>query len=210
MKNSKSAIILDAATKVIAEKGYQYATTEAIAREAGVAKGLIHFYFENKLDLLLSVILLFWKKINAINKEKLSLSKNPIDKLNALFTTFQDLLSRDKNSLYWGKILNESLPQIHSIKSESLKKKQQAIVRENKKLTKTVDTIIQEGQKQGMITNDLKPQVLRQILGGSSQLLTYGMYLQLYPKKKIEYDEDDVRSAMETLIAKFTTEKSVD
>ena len=205
MKDSKSAVILDAATKVIAEKGYQYATTEAIAKEAGVAKGLIHFYFENKLDLLLSVILLFWQKINALNKAKLSNLKNPVDKLNALFTTFQDLLSRDKNSLYWGKILNESLPQIHSIKSEALRKKQQAIVRENKKLMKTVDSLIQEGQKKGIITNDLKPQVLRQILGGASQLLTYGMYLQLYPKRKIEYDEDDVRIAMETLIKKFTT-----
>jgi len=210
MKDSKSAVILDAATKVIAEKGYQYATTEAIAREAGVAKGLIHFYFENKLDLLLSVILLFWQKINALNKAKLSNLKNPVDKLNAIFTTFQDLLSRDKNSLYWGKILNESLPQVHSIKSEALRKKQQAIVRENKKLIKTVDSLIQEGQKKGIITNDLKPQVLRQILGGASQLLTYGMYLQLYPKRRIEYDEDDVRIAMETLIKKFTTKKSVD
>lgn len=208
MKDSKSAVILDAATKVIAEKGYQYATTEAIAKEAGVAKGLIHFYFENKLDLLLSVILLFWQKINALNKAKLSNLKNPVDKLNAIFTTFQDLLSRDKNSLYWGKILNESLPQIHSIKSEALRKKQQAIVRENKKLMKTVDSLIQEGQKIGIITNDLKPQVLRQILGGASQLLTYGMYLQLYPKRKIEYDEDDVRIAMETLIKKFTTKKA--
>ena len=207
MKDSKSAVILDAATKVIAEKGYQYATTEAIAKEAGVAKGLIHFYFENKLDLLLSVILLFWQKINALNKAKLSNLKNPVDKINAIFTTFQDLLSRDKNSLYWGKILNESLPQIHSIKSEALRKKQQAIVRENKKLMKTVDSLIQEGQKKGIITNDLKPQVLRQILGGASQLLTYGMYLQLYPKRRIEYDEDDVRIAMETLIKKFTTKR---
>jgi len=207
MKDSKSAVILDAAIKVIAEKGYQYATTEEIAREAGVAKGLIHFYFENKLDLLLSVILLFWQKINTINKEKLSPLKSPVDKINALFTTFQDLLSRDKKSLYWGRILNESLPQIHSIKSEALRKKQQAIVRENKKLIKTVDGLIQEGQKKGIITNDLKPQVLRQILGGASQLLTYGMYLQLYPKRRIEYDEDDVRIAMETLIEKFTTNR---
>ena len=204
MKDSKSAVILDAATKVIAEKGYQYATTTAIAKEAGVAKGLIHFYFENKLDLLLSVILLFWQKINALNKAKLSNLKNPVDKLNAILTTFQDLLSRDKNSLYWGKILNESLPQVHSIKSKALRKKQQAIVRENKKLIKTVDSLIQEGQKKGIITDDLKPQVLRQILGGASQLLTYGMYLQLYPKRRIEYDEDDVRIAMETLIKKFT------
>ena len=207
MKDSKSAVILDAATKVIAEKGYQYATTAAIAREAGVAKGLIHFYFENKLDVLLSIILLFWQKINTMNKEKLLPLKNPVDKLNAIFTTFQDLLSRDKNSLYWGRILNESLPQIHSIKNEVLREKYQAIVRENKKLMKTVDSLIQEGQKKGIITNDLKPQVLRQILGGASQLLTYGMYLQLYPKRKIEFDEDDVRIAMELLIKKFTTKR---
>ncbi len=204
MKTSKRDLILDSAVKVIAEKGYQYTTTQSIAREAGISKGLIHFYFENKLDLLLSVFLLFLQKINSINQEKLSSPGDPVDRLKAVFATFQDLLFRDKKSLYWGKLINERLPQADAIKSETMKIKRQAIVNENKKLVKCIDELIKEGQSRGMITTALKPQVLRQIFGGSSQVLTWRMYLQSSREGHFEYDQDDVRSAMETLIEKFT------
>jgi len=53
MKEEKRQAIIDAAIKAFAERGYQYATIDEIAKEAGVAKGLVHVYFENKLDLLL-------------------------------------------------------------------------------------------------------------------------------------------------------------
>ncbi len=39
--------------KIFACKGYQYTTIAEIAKEAGVSKGLVHVYFENKLDILL-------------------------------------------------------------------------------------------------------------------------------------------------------------
>ncbi len=208
-KDSKRELILDAAIKVIAEKGFQYATTVEIAKRAGVAKGLIHFYFENKLDVLLSVILLFWQEINSANRKRLTQYTSPVDRLKAVFVTFQELLLRDERSLYWGKVLNEGLPQLHSIKSDSLQKKMQAIKRENKKLTNTIDTLIKEGQEQGVINAAVKPQVLRLILGGASQMLTYGMYLDLFPKGKIGFNADDVRESMDMLIDKFTTTLSV-
>ena len=59
MKDLKKNTILNAATKIFAEKGYQYATIAEVAKEAGVSTGLVYSYFKNKLDLLLSVVLLF-------------------------------------------------------------------------------------------------------------------------------------------------------
>ncbi|HXI11081.1 MAG TPA: TetR/AcrR family transcriptional regulator [Thermoanaerobaculia bacterium] len=44
--------IQEAAMKVIARKGYELATMNAIAEEAGVAKGTIYLYFESREDLL--------------------------------------------------------------------------------------------------------------------------------------------------------------
>ncbi len=41
-----------AAVRVIAEKGLAGATMQAIAEEAGVAKGTLYLYFENRADLL--------------------------------------------------------------------------------------------------------------------------------------------------------------
>ena len=69
MEDSKKKRILDAATKVIAENGYQYATISAIAKEAGMSTGLIYSYFENKLDLLFSIVMLFLQNINRLNRQ---------------------------------------------------------------------------------------------------------------------------------------------
>jgi AcrR family transcriptional regulator len=47
-KQARPAEILDAALKVFAEKGYAAARMDDIARIAGVTKGTIYLYFENK------------------------------------------------------------------------------------------------------------------------------------------------------------------
>jgi AcrR family transcriptional regulator len=47
--------ILDAATSVFSEKGYDRATIADVARAAGVAEGSIYNYFKNKTDLLISI-----------------------------------------------------------------------------------------------------------------------------------------------------------
>ncbi len=48
--------ILDAATQVFAEKGFQRATIRDIARAAGIADGTIYNYFENKTALMLGIL----------------------------------------------------------------------------------------------------------------------------------------------------------
>lgn len=48
--------ILDAAARIFAEKGFQKTTTREIAEAADVAEGTIYNYFENKDDLLISLL----------------------------------------------------------------------------------------------------------------------------------------------------------
>jgi TetR/AcrR family fatty acid metabolism transcriptional regulator len=204
VKEEKRQAIIDAAIKAFAQKGYQYATIEEIAREAGVAKGLVHVYFDNKLDLLLSVILLFIQTVNQLNQEKLSQLDNPVDKLHALFSTFQELLTQSRKNLYWGHILREGLPQSEIMKSEKQRIKLKEIGEQSALLQKTLDEVIEQGQQQGIIDATLKPQVIRQILGGSSQLLYYGLAFERHRKQAAGYAEDDVRNAMTFLIDRFT------
>jgi AcrR family transcriptional regulator len=47
--------IVDAAARVMSRKGFGGTTMKDIAAEAGVAPGLIHYYFDSKEDLLLAV-----------------------------------------------------------------------------------------------------------------------------------------------------------
>lgn len=48
--------ILDAAARVLAQHGYEGATIKEIARAAGVAPGLVHYYFEGKDQLFAEML----------------------------------------------------------------------------------------------------------------------------------------------------------
>lgn len=49
------AKIVEAAKEILGRDGYEKASIREIANEAGVARGLVHYYFETKEDLLLAV-----------------------------------------------------------------------------------------------------------------------------------------------------------
>ncbi|MGV8073910.1 MAG: TetR/AcrR family transcriptional regulator [Syntrophobacteraceae bacterium] len=53
---SKEQIIIKAATKVLGQYGYERATISLIAAEAGVSRGLLHYYFKSKEELLEKII----------------------------------------------------------------------------------------------------------------------------------------------------------
>jgi TetR/AcrR family transcriptional repressor of bet genes len=48
--------IVDALLRVMAERGYEKASIQAIAKEAGLAPGLIHYHFKTKQEILLGLV----------------------------------------------------------------------------------------------------------------------------------------------------------
>lgn len=54
-RTDKHELILEAAIRVFAQKGFHGARISDVADEAGVADGTIYLYFKNKDDLLLSI-----------------------------------------------------------------------------------------------------------------------------------------------------------
>ena len=64
-QQDKTQVILDAAIRVFAEKGYYGARVSDIANEAGIAYGLVYHYFKNKEDLLLSIFKTRWDQLLA-------------------------------------------------------------------------------------------------------------------------------------------------
>jgi len=70
MKTASTEAILKAAEQVFGERGFHAATTEMVARRAGVSKGLVFNYFATKDDLLAAIVatrlteqLAFWREI---------------------------------------------------------------------------------------------------------------------------------------------------
>ena len=62
---ARRAEITGALLAVIARRGYEKATIQAIAAQAGLAPGLIHYHFKNKQEILVSLIAAMAEAANA-------------------------------------------------------------------------------------------------------------------------------------------------
>lgn len=94
-KQRRREIIIEAAVKVFARKGFYNAKVKDVAREAGVADGTIYLYFKNKDDLLIS---LFESKMEIILtrfKNALKKVSDPLEKLTTFIKVYFDLIKED-------------------------------------------------------------------------------------------------------------------
>lgn len=93
--NSKQRII-DAAAKLISEKGYHGATTDLIAKEAGVSQGLIFHYFKSKEGLFFSLL----KEKSKTFKEEFEKStgdeKDVLKKIEIAVLTYARLIQKEE------------------------------------------------------------------------------------------------------------------
>ncbi len=90
-KNQKKAEILKSAIKVIAEKGSN-AKMSDIAAQAGIGKGTIYEYFQNKDEIISESIFFYMQEIgNSVNTKIADLT-DPFDKLEAFFNGWIDFL----------------------------------------------------------------------------------------------------------------------
>lgn len=87
--------ILQAAFTVLSRQGYENASVKEIAEEAGVAQGLVHYYFKSKQQLVLAVLMAVCQKMQL---------KEAVGEAGAMaaFQNFKDMLksARDTHALY--------------------------------------------------------------------------------------------------------------
>ena len=86
-------LILDAATKVFAEKGFHRATIKDIAKAGGVADGTIYNYFRNKTDLLIALL----DRLNESERREIDLSHEQVRDVRSFFTSYL----RHRLSVVW-------------------------------------------------------------------------------------------------------------
>ncbi len=70
LRENKKQQILEAALKVFATHGYNGATINMIAKEAGMAKGLMYSYYESKEKLVEELIIFGLQKAASFLEEK--------------------------------------------------------------------------------------------------------------------------------------------
>lgn len=109
--DDRRAQIVDALITVMAKHGYDGASIGAIARKAGLAPGLVHYHFDNKLEILLAAV----RKIAAEHNGALDSALAGIDDPRRALATFVDVhlgLGAHANATAlacWVLIIGESL-----------------------------------------------------------------------------------------------------
>jgi AcrR family transcriptional regulator len=85
--------ILDAATRVFAEKGFHRATIKDIARTAGIADGTIYTYFASKTEVLLGIL----NRLNESTEREQQFVVESEQNMRSFFTSYL----RQRMALLW-------------------------------------------------------------------------------------------------------------
>jgi AcrR family transcriptional regulator len=80
----KRRLILDAAVRVFAEKGFHTSRVGDIAEEAGIAHGLLYHYFSSKDEVLETVFRDHWNRVLDRVHEAESVEGSAVDRLRAI------------------------------------------------------------------------------------------------------------------------------
>ena len=149
--------IIRAATKVFAKKGFFNARISDISKEAKVADGTIYLYFNNKFDILLSVFEQEIGKLIDQVTQLLEKADNPKHRLEIFITNH---LEEMKKNRYLAEVIHIELRQTSKLIREYRKNKFNEYI-------DIIATIIENGQRDGIFRQDIKPEIAKQILFGS-------------------------------------------
>lgn len=95
LSGDKAKRIVDAMRDSVARRGAAGSTFEHVAREAGVSRGLLHYYFGTKERLLVEVVRRDTElRVEALD-ERLAPAKNVDDVIDALVASLTDMLDNE-------------------------------------------------------------------------------------------------------------------
>ena len=93
----KRDLILKAATKLFARRGFFNAQVADVAREAGVAAGTVYLYFQGKDDLLISIFERTMHEALTAVRQALDGVDDPVERLRRLARVHLERLGRDRD-----------------------------------------------------------------------------------------------------------------
>lgn len=178
----KHELILEAAIRVFAEKGFHAARIADVAAQAGVADGTIYLYFKNKDDLLLSI---FEEKMDLLTAglhEALTGVTEPLDKVRR-FAHYHFRQVRDHRAL--AEVLQIEL----RLSNKFLKEYRPEKLWEYLGI---FATIVREGQESGAIRKDLDPFMASWAFFGAMDEMAMQFVLSRHGKFSLDAAADTV------------------
>ena len=179
MKNKnrdKHKRIINAATKIFAQKGFFQAKVADIAKEAQVADGTIYLYFENKDDILIS---LFEEQMNRVledMKTQVLKEEDAVKKIEKFAFNHLKLVELNKNV---AEIIQVELRQSSKFMKEYKNEKFHEYLN-------LIGDIIKEGQGEGLFKADIIPGIAKRAFFGALDEMSRFWVLSSRKKYDIE------------------------
>lgn len=167
MKESKEGAIFEAALKVITEKGFQRARMSDIARKAGISYGLVYHYYNKKEDLFDAVLNKWWDQLFTLLKDVSRGVEDVRAKLRSIIIYF---LNTYQNK---SELVSIFITEISRSTANLTPKRLERF----KSFIALTESVIKEGQDDGVLRNDFKARYLTTIFLGALETFISTMVL---------------------------------
>lgn len=154
--------IIDCSIEIIARKGIQGLTIKNISKEIGFSEPAIYRHFKSKTDIILAILNNFKIMADFLAESMENYEDAAIEKVSFMFSKMMEMFSSQPSLV--SVIFSEEIFK----NEESLKQKIREILNLHQK---TVERIIEKGQKDKNVRTDMDKQSLALILMGSLRLL---------------------------------------
>jgi TetR/AcrR family fatty acid metabolism transcriptional regulator len=180
-RQEKREIILDAAIKVFASTGYHGARVSDIAREAGIAYGLVYHYFKNKEEILHTI---FEERWSGFLEAVESIAESPAQTEERLVSVASLILHAYRLRPDWVKVLVVEIQRSSRVTDP-------AQIRAMGRLFQLIARILRRGQEAGEIRKDLDPDVACTVFLGALELAITSLVLRVV---KIEGEAREIEA----------------
>jgi AcrR family transcriptional regulator len=113
--------MIAAASKILAKHGSKKTTINKVAAEAGVSRGLLHYYFKNKEELLAEVVRTSEREALEIGEDIFKKSETAEELAANLTNAFRDIMRRNPDHqylLYEGWVMGRQHPMVaHEVRA---------------------------------------------------------------------------------------------
>ncbi|HME69835.1 MAG TPA: TetR/AcrR family transcriptional regulator [Myxococcota bacterium] len=169
VRRDKRSLILDAAIKVFARKGYHGCRVSDIAREADIAYGLVYHYFTNKEEILRTIFEERWSGFLELVDEIAARDTSVEDKLVSIAAL---MLNAYRVRPDWVKVLVLEL-------QRSWRFAEPGQIRAVGLLFQSVARILRAGQEARELRPDLDPDVACYVFIGALEMVITSLVLDL-------------------------------
>ncbi len=179
-RRGKREAILDAAIQVFARTGYHGSRVSDIAREAGIAYGLVYHYFRNKEEILHTI---FEERWSGFLEAVEAIAAAPTSSEDKLVSVAALILNAYRLRPAWVKVLVLEIQRSSRVTDP-------AQIRAVGRFFQLVAKILRSGQESGELRRDLDPDVACYVFIGALELVITSLVLQVI---KLDGAESDAR-----------------